>query len=395
MESTTTSRYSPTIHIDNMSPQFLNPEDLHSAGSPTPAFDSDGQPSSATPKPVSVYSKPAKKRKSWGQSLPEPTTALPPRKRAKTDDEKEQRRIERIKRNRAAAHNSRERKRQETEGLAVSLARVQAELNAYRSLHGPLPAHIVLPEVNLVNTEPAGTPAPSDSHGTYDDPSPESPEEDDLDFSLDTIKEEPTDNTTVPYLPSPFTNLDAKPLLDPMHPAAMPDLQCRTRRRQASTPSTSPNSTTTSTNNNPVNTFWATLFLHLMTLQFQTTYRTLLIALWSLSPSRMARMMQRSPSTRISTSRLTTSLMAPLQLRSTALAQLSAATSGRPTSRLGALTTRALQRSAVEMDGQMRGRPAAVEGDREFQRQALVERERGLDGHDRDDDQGAEEKDGV
>jgi len=63
--------------------------------------------------------KPVKKRKSWGQELPEPKTTLPPRKRAKTDDEKEQRRIERIKRNRAAAHNSRERKRVEAEGLAV------------------------------------------------------------------------------------------------------------------------------------------------------------------------------------------------------------------------------------------------------------------------------------
>lgn len=64
--------------------------------------------------------RPAKKRKSWGQELPEPKTALPPRKRAKTDDEKEQRRIERIKRNRAAAHNSRERKRVEAENLAVA-----------------------------------------------------------------------------------------------------------------------------------------------------------------------------------------------------------------------------------------------------------------------------------
>lgn len=70
--------------------------------------------------PTSALSvtKPVKKRKSWGQELPEPKTALPPRKRAKTEDEKEQRRIERIKRNRAAAHNSRERKRLEAEQLA-------------------------------------------------------------------------------------------------------------------------------------------------------------------------------------------------------------------------------------------------------------------------------------
>ncbi|KAG8530096.1 uncharacterized protein KY384_005578 [Bacidia gigantensis] len=59
----------------------------------------------------------SKKRKSWGQELPTPKTNLPPRKRAKTEDEKEQRRIERVLRNRAAAQSSRERKRQEVEKL--------------------------------------------------------------------------------------------------------------------------------------------------------------------------------------------------------------------------------------------------------------------------------------
>ncbi|OBT63776.1 hypothetical protein VE03_06906 [Pseudogymnoascus sp. 23342-1-I1] len=58
-----------------------------------------------------------KKRKSWGQQLPEPKTNLPPRKRAKTEDEKEQRRVERVLRNRRAAQSSRERKRQEVEAL--------------------------------------------------------------------------------------------------------------------------------------------------------------------------------------------------------------------------------------------------------------------------------------
>jgi transcriptional activator HAC1 len=61
--------------------------------------------------------RPTKKRKSWGQVLPEPKTCLPPRKRAKTEDEKEQRRVERVLRNRRAAQSSRERKRQEVEAL--------------------------------------------------------------------------------------------------------------------------------------------------------------------------------------------------------------------------------------------------------------------------------------
>ncbi|KAG0134418.1 hypothetical protein HOY82DRAFT_636506 [Tuber indicum] len=65
-----------------------------------------------------------KKRKSWGEELPIPTTNLPPRKRAKTEAEKEQRRIERVLRNRAAAHSSRERKRKEVESLAIDTARL-------------------------------------------------------------------------------------------------------------------------------------------------------------------------------------------------------------------------------------------------------------------------------
>ncbi|KAI9833718.1 MAG: hypothetical protein M1826_006809 [Phylliscum demangeonii] len=70
-----------------------------------------------SPPPAEGEKKATKKRKSWGQELPTPKTNLPPRKRAKTDDEKEQRRIERVLRNRAAAQSSRERKRKEIEGL--------------------------------------------------------------------------------------------------------------------------------------------------------------------------------------------------------------------------------------------------------------------------------------
>ncbi|KAL9124041.1 MAG: hypothetical protein Q9217_006590 [Psora testacea] len=71
--------------------------------------------------------KPTKKRKSWGQELPTPKTNLPPRKRAKTEDEKEQRRIERVLRNRAAAQSSRERKRQEVEKLEGEKAIIEQQ----------------------------------------------------------------------------------------------------------------------------------------------------------------------------------------------------------------------------------------------------------------------------
>ncbi|KAH7412682.1 transcriptional activator hac1 [Cadophora sp. MPI-SDFR-AT-0126] len=79
--------------------------------------------------------KPVKKRKSWGQQLPEPKTNLPPRKRAKTEDEKEQRRVERVLRNRRAAQSSRERKRQEVEALeAQKLAVEQTNQDLMRRL---------------------------------------------------------------------------------------------------------------------------------------------------------------------------------------------------------------------------------------------------------------------
>ncbi|KAI1488601.1 hypothetical protein F5X96DRAFT_644879 [Biscogniauxia mediterranea] len=85
-------------------------------------------PSPSGPATESTEKKPAKKRKSWGQVLPEPKTNLPPRKRAKTEDEKEQRRVERVLRNRRAAQSSRERKRQEVEALERRNSQLEAAL---------------------------------------------------------------------------------------------------------------------------------------------------------------------------------------------------------------------------------------------------------------------------
>ncbi|KAJ4305143.1 transcription factor that binds to CRE motif [Kalmusia sp. IMI 367209] len=99
-------------------------------------FDTPSQSASqsaSSPAPAGSEGKQAKKRKSWGQVLPEPKTNLPPRKRAKTEDEKEQRRIERVKRNRLAAHNSRERKRQEYELLQAEKDQMEADLVAARA----------------------------------------------------------------------------------------------------------------------------------------------------------------------------------------------------------------------------------------------------------------------
>lgn len=108
--STPGSAYPPLFDTmnpeDAMTPQSFD-DDSHFGGSMNGDM-------AGTPAPEK---KPVKKRKSWGQQLPEPKTNLPPRKRAKTEDEKEQRRVERVLRNRRAAQSSRERKRQEVEAL--------------------------------------------------------------------------------------------------------------------------------------------------------------------------------------------------------------------------------------------------------------------------------------
>lgn len=104
----TPGSFYPTLFDNTINPiEALTPQSL----------DGDCHFNAKLPGITSPEKKLVKKRKSWGQQLPEPKTNLPPRKRAKTEDEKEQRRVERVLRNRRAAQSSRERKRQEVEAL--------------------------------------------------------------------------------------------------------------------------------------------------------------------------------------------------------------------------------------------------------------------------------------
>lgn len=106
---------------DNYSSLFESTMSPHQVMTPVSTVCDDSRqsvaPEDADQASPETEKKPTKKRKSWGQVLPEPKTNLPPRKRAKTEDEKEQRRVERVLRNRRAAQSSRERKRQEVEAL--------------------------------------------------------------------------------------------------------------------------------------------------------------------------------------------------------------------------------------------------------------------------------------
>ena len=89
--------------------------------------------SASSPTPTSS-DRPRRKRKSWGQPIPEYDPILPPGKRAKTNEEKEQRRCERIVRNRKAAATSRDRKKHEFERLEQENQVLREELERQSAL---------------------------------------------------------------------------------------------------------------------------------------------------------------------------------------------------------------------------------------------------------------------
>lgn len=74
-------------------------------------------------------------------------SSLPPRKRAKTQEEKEQRRVERILRNRRAAHASREKKRKHVEYLEAYVQQLEnnvATISAnFKTVSDALPANLL------------------------------------------------------------------------------------------------------------------------------------------------------------------------------------------------------------------------------------------------------------
>ncbi|KAF8246250.1 hypothetical protein K440DRAFT_662193 [Wilcoxina mikolae CBS 423.85] len=107
-------RYCSSSPSSFTSSRETSPSFLPATPSPSAASPSTEEPKT---KKEEEKKSPVKKRKSWGQQLPTPTTNLPPRKRAKTAEEKEQRRVERVLRNRAAAQKSREVKKQQLEKI--------------------------------------------------------------------------------------------------------------------------------------------------------------------------------------------------------------------------------------------------------------------------------------
>ncbi|KAL1856128.1 transcription factor that binds to CRE motif [Paecilomyces lecythidis] len=208
---------------------------------------------SASPEPKSEdgrtdEKKPVKKRKSWGQELPVPKTNLPPRKRAKTEDEKEQRRIERVLRNRAAAQTSRERKRLEVEKLEGEkqrmeqqnqfllqrLAQIEAENSRLNRQVAQLSAEIRGSRSNSPKAAPSSAASPTLTPTLF--------KQEGEDLPLDRIPF-PTPSMT-DYSPSLKPSDLAESADLTQHPAAMLcDLQCQSAHSkdpQAPSPSSSP-----------------------------------------------------------------------------------------------------------------------------------------------------------
>jgi hypothetical protein len=158
---------------------LISPHEVFSASAHLPSPAPSDESSSPSPdddegqSPESSDSQPRKKRKSWGQVLPEPTTNLPPRKRAKTEAEKQQRKYERVQRNRQAAHNSRLRKQMQMEQLeqinADLVEKLQAQELEIQQLRAQVASTSKLATIPNIKVE-------SDHDSSYDsENSPQSP----------------------------------------------------------------------------------------------------------------------------------------------------------------------------------------------------------------------------
>ncbi|KAF2761405.1 hypothetical protein EJ05DRAFT_483773 [Pseudovirgaria hyperparasitica] len=207
--------------------QTIKLEDIQNSPMPQTPPSSGTMPGSLSKPPTSHpkdQKTQPKKRKSWGQALPEPKTNLPPRKRAKTEDEKEQRRIERVKRNRLAAHNSRERKRQEVDELRDErdhLARENSALREIIAKYAQVGVKIELTDSQqnvLDSTETADWMTMNPRKASYDTSGPESSP------SLGSI-ESPTDTTSQPATPAMMSI--PEPDLTQHSAAMLCDLQCQ------------------------------------------------------------------------------------------------------------------------------------------------------------------------
>lgn len=156
---------------------------------PTPSTTSQAE---STPPPTDP---PKKKRKAWGQPVPEIKQILPPRKRAKTAEEKEQRKNERILRNRRAADKSRQRQKAAVAQLEHKTGRIEKENSLLRNLLGKYQQRFGVPD-GFQYSEPI-----EEDDDDFDAPSP---------ISLD---DDATSSLQSPYQTTTLTDASPHPTL--------------------------------------------------------------------------------------------------------------------------------------------------------------------------------------
>ncbi|EXJ80951.1 hypothetical protein A1O3_07239 [Capronia epimyces CBS 606.96] len=172
------------------SPNVVDPASLsvrgYTQGYPTPPPMSDDKESSQPPSDQPSK----KKRKAWGQPVPEIKQILPPRKRAKTAEEKEQRKNERILRNRRAADKSRQRQKAAVAELEARQGRIERENACLRDLLARYQSRF----------------------GVQDDfPPPVAPEPAFMDLELDSPPcEQKADSLHTPFSPSSYGTPDVE-----------------------------------------------------------------------------------------------------------------------------------------------------------------------------------------
>lgn len=240
------------------------------------------------------------------------------------------------------------------------------------------------------------TPAPSliYSRGSIDaGASPASPA-DTVISNYPTIKIEPSELPTT-ISPPAFEALDPKSgslshLDATQHSAAMLcDLQCPSSPRRSQMSTHTPTSSNPSSTSPASTAWWTSLFTTLLAFQLRTCYQQILLAIWTLSPMRMERMI-RASMIRLAAirSRSTTSstMTSSLSRSTTPLAQLKAAT-GVATRNEGAQT--ALTRRSSQMKSQTTAGSTAGANTRSSTYKALQDRsQRGGNKHQGDDDDG-------
>ena len=96
-----------------------------------------------------------KKRKAWGQPIPEFEKIIGPRKRAKTEAEKNQRAHERTLRNRRAAAHSRDKKQAQFAAMEIENKKLRGQLAEYQARFGALSDKTTVPSASMTSSIPS------------------------------------------------------------------------------------------------------------------------------------------------------------------------------------------------------------------------------------------------